>query len=437
MRKNIPFKPTAFEVARIVKRLGLTVLFGLLAMAGALLQSSVAKALPNMPECRQYMNYARGAGAMGTYGTLQRLYQACMASGQRRGRRSRRRSCKTGFYRSGNKCVKKGHKACPDNKHSCPKDMKCIAGGCAPQDASACPSGAGRYCKAPHTCAVGLDGKEGCYTTEGLKALKVAKERKQRRMRRALVRERERIARERFERQYGQPYKAWLELVRGLVAELRKLPPDRKDEINRVKQQLDDAFTPEPIPAFEPSDEPSAPETEQSRRKQCEKTFALSKLWDEGFRFVRCTDRQWAIARKVTPERDLPNCVALNKDGKLFFEVGEGDDEAVPVNYGDTYARVGFADPQPNAWLLEKGDRADVRVNVDGSVVYDKVARVRVSDTPPLRYGFGWQTRESKLQPFIAGYNAVAQIADRTWKVSLNGSANAIQEAERCVEAAQ
>jgi len=323
MRKNVRCETRSLGVMHLVKSVGLRALFGLMVLTGTILQSTVAQALPNTPECRRYMNYARGAGAMGTYGTLQQLYRACVASGQRRGRRSRRRSCKKGFYRSGNKCVKQGHKACPDNKHSCPKAMKCIAGGCAPQDASACPSGEGRFCKAPHTCAVGLDGEEGCYTTEGLKALKVAKERKQRRIRRALVRERERIARERFERQYGQPYKAWLELVRGLVAELRKLPPDRKDEINRVKQQLDDAFTPKPLPASEPSDSESG--TARSREEQCEKTFALSNLWDEGFRFIRCTDRQWAIARKVTPERDLPNCVALNKDGKLFFEVGQGD----------------------------------------------------------------------------------------------------------------
>jgi len=432
MTKHILYLPSAFQGTHIFKGVGLTVLFALLGMTGVI-QPAKAQGRPNTPECRRYMNYARGAGAPGTLGPLRQLYRACLASGQRRGRRSRRRSCKKGFYRSGNKCVKKGHKACPDNRHSCPKDMKCIAGGCAPQDASACPSGEGRYCKAPHTCAVNLEGEEGCFTTQGLKALKAAKVRRQRRIRRALIRERERVAQERFERQYGKPYDVWLELVRGLVAELRKLPPDRKDEINEVKQQLDDAFTPKPLPA----DDPSESEAAQSREEQCENTFALSKLWDEGFRFVRCTDQQWAIARKVTPERDLPNCVALNKDGKLFFEVGEGDGEAMPVSYGDKYARVGFANLQPNAWLLEQGDRADVRVNVDGGVVYDKVAQVRVSDTPPLRYGFGWQTRESKLQPFIAGYHAVAQIADRDWKVSLKGSANAVREAKRCVEAAQ
>jgi hypothetical protein len=78
-----------------------------------------------------------------------------------------------------------------------------------------------------------------------------------------------------------------------------------------------------------------------------------------------------------------------------------------------------------------------VRVRVDGDIAYDKVEKVRVSATPPLRYGFGWQTRESELQPFISGYETVAQIADKTWKVSLSGSANAIREAERCVEAAK
>lgn len=41
---------------------------------------AAAQQLPNTPECRQYMDYARSAGATGTYGPLIQLYNACMSS---------------------------------------------------------------------------------------------------------------------------------------------------------------------------------------------------------------------------------------------------------------------------------------------------------------------------------------------------------------------
>ncbi len=44
-----------------------------------------ALALPNTPACRAYANYARSAGASGTYGPLVQKYKACLRSANHRG----------------------------------------------------------------------------------------------------------------------------------------------------------------------------------------------------------------------------------------------------------------------------------------------------------------------------------------------------------------
>jgi len=111
----------------------------------------------------------------------------------------------------GCECIKDGHIRCSGQDHSCQKDLKCIPGGCAPRDASACPSGNGRYCKAPETCAEGLDGKEACYTEEALARLNSEKEKRKLAASKAARDERDRMAEDEFAKKHsGMSYEEWL-----------------------------------------------------------------------------------------------------------------------------------------------------------------------------------------------------------------------------------
>ena len=53
--------------------------------------------LPDTPQCRNYLRYARSAGAMGTYGPLVKRYNACLASAKRNPRVKKYR-CAPGKY---------------------------------------------------------------------------------------------------------------------------------------------------------------------------------------------------------------------------------------------------------------------------------------------------------------------------------------------------
>ena len=101
--------------------------------------------------CNQYFSAARSGYGGASLATIQRLYGACMRcrrAGNGNPQRHAKR-CSKGFYVSVNRCIRIGDVRCGRENRTCPKDQKCIPGGCAPKDASACPSGKGRYCKAP------------------------------------------------------------------------------------------------------------------------------------------------------------------------------------------------------------------------------------------------------------------------------------------------
>ena len=53
--------------------------------------------IPNTPECRRYLNYARTSGAMGTYGPLVRHYNACLNS-KKSSAASKKLRCAPGKY---------------------------------------------------------------------------------------------------------------------------------------------------------------------------------------------------------------------------------------------------------------------------------------------------------------------------------------------------
>ncbi len=95
-----------------------------------------AQSVPNTPECRRYLNYARSAGAVGTLGPLTQLYNACMSSAGRSGTGYQppsykpppvyqRPRCQSGFYLSGRVCVKNGEIRCGNSRKSCPRGQKC------------------------------------------------------------------------------------------------------------------------------------------------------------------------------------------------------------------------------------------------------------------------------------------------------------------------
>jgi len=89
--------------------------------------------MPNTPECRDYMAYARGAGAMGSYGPLMQKYQACVNSGRSRPApvqsAPRQTSCPDGTMRQpGRACAPAGSVACAGGSF-CPQGTQCKPGG--------------------------------------------------------------------------------------------------------------------------------------------------------------------------------------------------------------------------------------------------------------------------------------------------------------------
>ncbi len=77
-------------------RAGVGAMLGMLSLVGA---TAVAaqQALPNTPECWQYVNYARTAGAMNTLGPLVELYNLCMRSAYTRPE-IEQYECAPGYY---------------------------------------------------------------------------------------------------------------------------------------------------------------------------------------------------------------------------------------------------------------------------------------------------------------------------------------------------
>ena len=89
--------------------------------------------------CDQYMNFARGAGAMSTYSRLVQLYQACESCRANRGavrsNPNQRSSCGGGGARNGRgECIPYGAVECPF-RGFCPSGTMCTATGCSLQDA--------------------------------------------------------------------------------------------------------------------------------------------------------------------------------------------------------------------------------------------------------------------------------------------------------------
>lgn len=117
----------------------------LLALAGVLSWTSGASAqmggMPNTPECRDYMAYARTSGAMGTYGPLMQKYNACVNSGRSQSvpqQSSRPPSdCPNGGRNANGSCVPDGAVACSGDSF-CPQGMMCKpGGGCSLKDDTA------------------------------------------------------------------------------------------------------------------------------------------------------------------------------------------------------------------------------------------------------------------------------------------------------------
>lgn len=370
-----------------------------------------------------------GAGSQWEAFAIRRMHElGCF------GRKRAAPACKKGFYVSGGKCVREGQKRCGNENRSCPKDLKCIPGGCAPKDASVCPGGKGNFCKTPNLCATGLDGKDACFTEQGLRTLKAEIERREHEKLVKARATRVEATQEIFRKRYGKPYAEWLETVRSLADLLSKIPADQEKQREQARADLQEAFAPQQsgtlpeIAAGGGTELPSA----GGAAEDCEQIFELSELWDEGFNLDHCTRQGWAIANREKSDLDLPGCVVLHPDGTLLISLKQSkmlnDRKQSPHYTGE----ITFTDLKADSWLLGRNDSAALRILVDNKVMHDQTERVGVSDKPPLRYSFSRSIEGADLESLAAGMTAVAQIADKTWDMSLRGSAQAIKAVQFC-----
>ncbi len=336
-----------------------------------------------------------------------------------------RRVCRVGYYPIGGKCVKQGYKPCKGQNFACPKDKKCIPGGCAPKDASACPSGKGRFCKAPLTCAVGLDGKEACFSAEGIRLLRVEQGR---RLRARYVARRDahrNAVAAAFRKRHGKSYREWLAFVRQLAIVLRSAG-ENSAAAQQARDDMRAAFAgvEKPLPTL-PEGTGVDIGAAGIRNRPCAGLFERSELWDEGYILERCTRRGWAIARRIDEAGNaLATCAAVDPKGRMTITLEAESQE--------TAATVRLANLKAREWALGAEDQAAVSFAVDGQRFFEGRLKVLVSDTPPLRYGFVWHAGSRELEALIRGNRARARIEKLSWPVSLRGSAAAIRAASAC-----